>query len=98
MRIVPASEIANRIVALQALLRKDRVDAAVIRQNADLFYFTGTVQDSHLIVPCAGNPVSLVRRSLARAEAEPPPGLSLVRRGLHIMKLFRDSEEKNENS
>ena len=72
MQIIPASEIANRIVALQALLRENRVDAAVIRQNADLFYFTGTVQDSHLIVPSSGNPVFLVRRSLARAEAESP--------------------------
>jgi Xaa-Pro dipeptidase len=70
--MVPASEIANRIVALQALLRKNGVDAAVIRQNADLFYFTGTVQDSHLIVPSSGNPVFLVRRSLERAEAESP--------------------------
>ncbi len=72
MQIVPASEIANRIVALQALLRENRVDAAVIRQNADLFYFTGTVQDSHLIVPSSGNPVFIVRRSLARAEAQSP--------------------------
>ncbi len=72
MQMIPASEIANRIVALQALLRKNRVDAAIIRQNADLFYFTGTVQDSHLIVPASGNPVLLVRRSLARAEAESP--------------------------
>ncbi len=72
MQIIPASEITNRIVALQALLRENGVDAAVIRQNADLFYFTGTVQDAHLIVPSSGNPVFLVRRSLARAEAESP--------------------------
>ena len=35
MQKVPASEIANRIVALQALLKKNRVDVAVLRQNAD---------------------------------------------------------------
>ena len=72
LETVPASEIANRIVALQALLKKNGVDAAVIRQNADLFYFTGTVQDSHLVVPSSGNPVLLVRRNMARAEAESP--------------------------
>jgi Xaa-Pro dipeptidase len=72
LQIIPASEIAKRIVALQALLMENGVDAAVIRQNADLFYFTGTVQDSHLIVPSSGNPVFLVRRSLARAEVESP--------------------------
>ena len=57
-------------MALQELLKNNGVDAAIIRQNADLFYFTGTVQDSHLIVPSSGNPVLLVRRSMARAEAE----------------------------
>ncbi len=72
MQTVPTKEIARRIVALQALLKKNRVDAAIIRQNADLFYFTGTVQDSHLIVPSSGAPVLLVRRSLIRATAESP--------------------------
>ncbi len=72
MEKVPASEIANRIVALQAILEKNGIDAAVIRQNADLYYFTGTVQDSHLIVPASGNPILLVRRSVPRAEAESP--------------------------
>jgi Xaa-Pro aminopeptidase len=72
LQIVPASEIANRIVALQALLAKNGTDAAIIRQNADLFYFTGTVQDSHLIVPASGHPVLLVRRNVERAHAESP--------------------------
>jgi Xaa-Pro aminopeptidase len=69
---VPASEIANRLAAFQALLAGKGADAAVIRQNADLFYFTGTVQDSHLIVPASGNPVLLVRRNVERAKAESP--------------------------
>lgn len=72
MRKVPATEIADRIVSLQALLSRNNVDAAVIRQNADLFYFTGTVQDSHLIVPASGTPVLLVRRSIERAHSESP--------------------------
>ena len=72
MQTVPAGEIANRIVALQSLLKTKNVDAAVIRQNADLFYFTGTVQDAHLIVPALGTPVYLVRRSVERAQADSP--------------------------
>jgi Xaa-Pro aminopeptidase len=72
MQTVPASEIANRIVVLQELLKKKDVDSAVIRQSADLFYFTGTVQDAHLIIPATGNPVYLVRRSIERAEAQSP--------------------------
>ncbi|MCE5332999.1 MAG: Xaa-Pro peptidase family protein [Desulfobacteraceae bacterium] len=72
MERVPSIEIADRIVALQALLAEREIDAAIIRQNADLFYFTGTVQDSHLIVPVSGGPVLLVRRDISRAEAESP--------------------------
>ena len=56
---VPADEVAARIVALQKLLQRSGLEAAVIRQNADLFYFTGTVQDAHLIVPAEGQPCLL---------------------------------------
>ena len=56
----PGAEIAGRLATLQALLAKHDVDAAIVRQNADLFYLTGTVQDAHLIVPASGQPVFLV--------------------------------------
>jgi len=69
---VPGSEIAVRIAALQTLLAKSGLDAAIIRQNADLYYFTGTVQDAHLIVPAAGRPHFLVRRDAGRAEEQSP--------------------------
>ncbi|HBD08502.1 MAG TPA: aminopeptidase P family protein [Syntrophobacteraceae bacterium] len=69
---VPMSDIAGRIVSLQALLNQNEVDLAVIRQNADLFYFAGTVQDAHLLVPASGQPVLLVRRDLGRAETQSP--------------------------
>lgn len=69
---VPADEVAARIVALQRLLQRSEVEAAIIRQNADLFYFTGTVQDAHLIVPAQGQPVFLVKRDVHRAESQSP--------------------------
>ncbi len=69
---VPMDEIAARIVALQRLLRRSDVEAALIRQNADLFYFTGTVQDAHLIVPAEGQPAFMVKRDVQRAETQSP--------------------------
>ena len=69
---VPKSEIANRLVSLQTLLQKHEVDVAIIRQNADLFYFTGTVQDAYLIVPGSGEPIFLVRRDVERAVEQSP--------------------------
>ena len=83
LQTVPAREIARRIAGLQASMTKKGIDAAIIRQNADLFYFTGTVQDSHLIVPSSGTPVLLVKRSLARAQAQSP-----LRPALPMKTLF----------
>jgi len=69
---VPESEIAARLRMFQALLSTSGVDAAVVRQNTDLYYFTGTVQDAHLIVPASGEPIFLVRRDVERAESLSP--------------------------
>ncbi len=68
----PKSEIDDRLISFQGLLQRDEVDVAVIRQNADLFYFTGTVQDAHLIVPASGAPLFLVRRDVVRAGEQSP--------------------------
>ncbi len=72
MITVPGNEIASRLVALQGLLQESAVDVAVICQNADLFYFTGSVQDAYLVVPAAGAPVLLVRRDVERAREQSP--------------------------
>jgi Xaa-Pro aminopeptidase len=69
---VPRSEISQRIGALQGQLARKGLDAALILQTADLFYFAGTIQQSHLWVPVQGEPLLLVRKDLARARAESP--------------------------
>jgi Xaa-Pro dipeptidase len=48
------------------------LDAVIVAQNADLFYFTGTIQSGNLYVPASGEPVYMVRRDIARARAESP--------------------------
>lgn len=68
----PLSELEGRIHRLQAQMCQQGIDGTLIVQNADLFYFTGTVQRSHLYVPAEGTPLLMVRKSLARAEAESP--------------------------
>jgi Xaa-Pro aminopeptidase len=47
-------------------------DAVFIYQNADLFYFSGTVQSGLFCIPASGEPVFLVQKSLSRARAESP--------------------------
>jgi Xaa-Pro dipeptidase len=46
------------------------LDAVIILQNADLFYFTGTIQSGNLYIPVEGNPVYMVRRDFQRAVRE----------------------------
>ncbi len=69
---VPPDEIARRIAAFQAALKAAGIEAAVIVQNADLYYLAGTVQQSHLLVPAEGEPVLFTRKTVARAREESP--------------------------
>jgi Xaa-Pro aminopeptidase len=66
----PRVEIENRIAALQSALAQKGLDAALILQRVDLFYFTGTIQQAGLYVPAAGEPLLMVNKVLARARAE----------------------------
>jgi Xaa-Pro aminopeptidase len=66
----PRSELESRIHKLQAYLAAHDLDGALILQNTDLFYFSGTIQQSHLYIPVDGQPLLMARRSLARAKQE----------------------------
>jgi Xaa-Pro dipeptidase len=71
MERIHGSELDNRIARLQArLVAAGDAEAVFILHAADLFYFTGTVQDAWLVIPRSGPPLLLVRRSLERARAE----------------------------
>jgi Xaa-Pro dipeptidase len=70
MRITPTSELEYRCRKLQLYMAEEGLDAVIIVQNADLFYFTGTIQSGNLYVPLAGEPVYMVRKDLLRARME----------------------------
>lgn len=67
-------EIEMRIEGFRKVLKDSGIecDAAVIHHLADLFYFTGTVQDGFLIIGFEGEPVFAIRRNLERATQETP--------------------------
>jgi Xaa-Pro aminopeptidase len=68
----PAPEIRRRISQLQTELGKNDLDGALILQPTDLFYYSGTIQQSHLYVPAEGEALLLARKSFERAQAESP--------------------------
>jgi len=69
LRYTPGFELELRI-RLQESLKQNGIDGAIIVQNADLFYFTGTIQRSSLFVPAEGEPLLLVKKDLDRAKQE----------------------------
>ena len=69
---VPAAEIQARISAFQGALSASSLDGALIKQNADLYYLCGSIQDSYLYVPNDGEPILMVYRNRERAALESP--------------------------
>lgn len=70
MRLTPATELEFRCKKLQDFMVVEDLDAVIIVQNADLFYFTGTVQSGNLYVPVSGQPLFMVRKDAMRARME----------------------------
>jgi len=70
MAYTPKSELDARTAKFQALLAESELDGALIIQNADLYYFAGTTQQSHLYIPHDGAPLLMTRKSFPRARAE----------------------------
>ena len=70
MRITPATELKNRIEKLQKEMIIHNLDTVLMIQNADLFYFTGAIQQGALYVPTEGEALYLVRKDFGRARME----------------------------
>lgn len=82
METTPKTEIDGRIGKLQGKLREQEIEAALITQSTDLFYFTGSCQKGHLVVPVQGEACYLVSKSFARAKRETPLGSVEYQQGL----------------
>ena len=70
MKKTPKDELNRRIRALQRRMESGETDGALIVQNADLFYFTGTVPQGYLFIPLSGGPLFFVRRNAERIRDE----------------------------
>lgn len=67
---VPESELNDRIQQLQARMAANDMDGALIMQNTDLYYFSGTAQQGQLYIPVQGAPLLMIQRDVNRARAE----------------------------
>jgi Xaa-Pro dipeptidase len=74
--LTPAPELQARLAGLQASLASLGLDGALLQQNADLYYYAGTIQQSYLYVPAAGEATLYVRKVVERARLESALGAS----------------------
>ncbi len=70
--MITLDESRQRMVVMQELLKGKGLDGALFIIPIDVYYFTGTRQNATLWLPADGEPVLLVRKSLARASQESP--------------------------
>lgn len=68
----PKKDLLKRIEGLQGFMAKSHIDFALIYQNVDRFYFTGTVQKGVLVIPVDREPLVFVEKGMDRAKLETP--------------------------
>ncbi|OPY77999.1 MAG: Xaa-Pro dipeptidase [Syntrophorhabdus sp. PtaU1.Bin058] len=86
--LTPKEEIHARINKLKAKMEEQGIALAIILQNVDLFYFTGTLQKGVLAVSVDKGPVFFVEKSLQRAAAETPLEITPIKRDKDIKDIL----------
>jgi len=72
MEKVPPQEIHQRLSRFQTALSTLDLDGALLFQNVDIFYFSGTIQSSILFIPTQGDPILMVQKGFERVKEECP--------------------------
>ena len=70
--LTPPMEIRSRIDELQRRMVEKGLDLALIMQNVDLFYLSGTIQKGYLLIPASGEAILFVQKDHRRAVRESP--------------------------
>lgn len=65
-------EIASRIKKLSELLQENNIDIALIIQNTDVYYYSGTIPSGVLIISNEGKVIFAIRKGYERAKEESP--------------------------
>jgi len=86
--LTPKEEIAARIDKLRKGMMEKGIELAVILQNVDIFYFTGTLQRGVLVVSADKGPEFFVEKSIYRAGLETPLDVIPVRRDKEVKDIL----------
>ncbi|NLT24867.1 MAG: aminopeptidase P family protein [Syntrophorhabdus sp.] len=86
---VPKEDLLGRIDRLRHFMADAGIDLALLLQNVDRFYFTGTMQKGVVAVPLDGDPLVFVEKGTDRAAMETPLTLTPVRNDREIGDILR---------
>ncbi|MBI4633429.1 MAG: aminopeptidase P family protein [Deltaproteobacteria bacterium] len=87
---VSKEEIAGRIEGLKTMMAAQGIDFAVIMQNVDMFYFTGTIQKGLLVIAVDREPLLFIEKSLTRARLDTPLDIIPIDRDRDIRKTLEE--------
>jgi Xaa-Pro aminopeptidase len=86
----PKADLDMRIAGLKAGMEAEGIAFAVILQNADFFYFSGTMQKGVMIVPLEGEPLLFIEKSVDRARIESPLNLIPIKKEKEIRNILAE--------
>jgi len=90
--LTPKAEIEGRIDKLKQRMVENNIDFALILQNVDMFYFTGTLQKGVLIVPVGGDPLFFIEKTMERAVYETPLNIIPIRKDKDVKSILDDKK------
>ncbi len=70
MSVFTPIEYQGRIYRLQENLKAKGIELAIISQNSDLYYYTGSVQPLYFVIPANSPGFILARKAISRIETE----------------------------
>jgi len=87
---VPKDDLLGRIYSLRQHMAVAGISFAVIIQNVDRFYFSGTMQKGILVVPLDQDPLIFVEKGMERAVMETPLVVTPIKNDKEIKKILSD--------
>jgi len=85
---VPKQDLLTRIDNLRSATAAASADYAVIFQNTDRFYFTGTMQKGTLVLPLDGEPLLFIEKGFERTREETPFDIIPVRNDREMRQIL----------
>jgi len=86
----PKEEIEDRIARLKRKMSESGISFAVIIQNVDLFYFTGSLQNGVLFVTIDEKPIFFVMKNLNRAVFETSLEITSIKKEKDVKDILTD--------